>query len=378
MLNLKICLLDFTGQNYDINSLYTESLSRSQLELLYLGTALSVRPNRITLMHERESAKEMHSIQILPFPKDPKQFWSSSDYDLVICLDSLEGSQELRDYLPTKTTLILWTHLPPEHISMLALKDPKVNSIWSGIVCETASIKQGYIEQFQLPETQVHYRYPSIVRSLRQRFATSTELTQLRNPELTLAYTALPHHGLEHLFNLFQLLQEAFSKLQLRILLPPNYEESLAEGKVQKLLATCRKTSGVKVLESQPWPAYVEELLKCHILCNPLGFFDTAAAYTIDALAAGCQVISIMHPSIQEIAHDLPIWISHEPADDYLERYNLAVGDYLKHMLNNPEHALKRSFAQVAAVNTYYTWDLRVWEWESLFFKLLDQDQIAA
>lgn len=377
MLNLNVCLVDFTGQNYDINSIYNDKLSRSQLELLYLATALSVRPNKITLIHERDHAIEMYGINILPRPNNPEDFWPTTDYDLIVCLDSLEGSQEICPFLPSKTKIILWTHLSPEHISMLPLSDPKISQCWSAIVCETASLTQGYIEKFNLPTTQMHYRHPSIVRTLRQRFKTSTELTHLRNPELTLAYTAAPAHGLEHIVNLFQVLQEAISELQLYILLPPDFREDMAENRIQNLLKSCRNIQGIKVIEPQPWPAYVEELLKCHMLCNPLGFFDPAAAYTIDALAAGCQVISVMHPSIKEVAHDLPVWIDHEPTDDYLERYYLAVAEYLKHMLNEPEHALKRSFAQIAAVNTYFTWDLRVWEWESLFYNLLETEAQA-
>lgn len=377
MLNLKICLVDFNHEEYDISSLYNDSMSRSQLDLLYLASALAVRPNQITLLQEREQAKEMYGIRILPLPTDSAQFWSENDFDIVVCLDSLEGSQDIYDHLPEKTLLVLWTHLMPEHIGMLPLKNPEISGIWSAIVCESASLRQAYHETLGLPLEQIHYRYPAIVRTLRRRFSRSSELAKMRNPAPTLAYTAPPDRGLDHILKIFQLLQEAFSDLCLEVLLPGDFQEDLATEAVQQTLQSCRDTDGVSVSPPQPWPSYVEILLKCHFLCNPLGFFDPGAAWMIDALGTGCQAISIVHPSLQEIARDLPIWVEHEPADDYLSRYTRALSEALRLFQEDSDYVLKRAFSQVAAVNTYYTWDLRVWEWESLFFALLEQAQQA-
>jgi len=379
MLNQKICLVDYTSETpYQSNSVYTQRLSRSQLNILYLATALAVRPNQITVLSERESSSQSQNIIYEPLPLEPERFWLEADFDTVICVDSLQGSQDIKPYLPAKTNLVLWTHLPLEHLAMWPLGQPEMHTHWDAIVCASQFLAQSYINHFKLPVEKMSYFWPATVRTLRKRFTQTAELKQVRNASPTLAFTADPSHGLHHLIEMFTALQQGFADLNLHILLPSDFEEELSDEMTQQTLARCRQQPGIVVKEPVPWPSHVENLLQCHILCHPLAFMDLAGTHLIDALGAGCEMLAIAHPGLQVFnCGEHIIWVEAEPADNYLRRYGQALAERLHQHIQDPEALLEKSIKQIADIQTYFTWDLRVWDWESLCYRLQKSKVLA-
>lgn len=364
MLNLKIVLLDSSELAYGINSIYTQALNRSQLELLYLATALSLRPNQVTVLNHRSTPVQEQGIHFLPLADYD---WSQSEADLVIFTDTLENAPEVRAQLPERCKMVLWSHLPPEHIAMLGLQNEAIKALLQGFVFETALLSRLYQAKFGLPVENCFYRWPCMTRSLRRRITESNELLNLRNSHLTLAFTARPDQGLEQVLDMFEVLQAGFSALELLVLLPPAYAELSATGSLAAV-ERARSTPQVQVIEPAPWPSQVEHLFKAHVLCHPLAFTDLGCAQLIDPLATGCKAVLPDHPSLREVAREWAEWVSPEPSEDYLQRYTQAVAKVLQACQQDAETALKQAFRQVAGMGTYYTWDLRVWEWESLLY----------
>lgn len=375
MLNLKICLVDFAEVNYQSNSVYTQTLSRSQLNLLYLGQALAVRPNRISIMSERSNMFSAQGIDYLAFPEDPAAFWSEAAFDVVICLDSLQATHLLKPYLPVHCQLILWTHLPPEHLAMLPLKATAVQNMFAAIICETQNLHQSYIEIFQLPSEKMFFFAPSVVRSLRKRFATTHELSQLRHKNLTLGFMAPPEEGLAELLAIFTTLQAGFSDLQLQIMLPPEFEAP-AES-VQTLLTECMQRPGIVVKEPRPWPSHIEDLLQCHLIAQPITCPHNEVLRLINALGAGCQVVSAEHAALQDVCGSAIQWVTLDPKETYLQRFAQTLAHCLETEVKQPHDSLDQALERVANIQTRLTWDLRVWEWESVLYHLTKPKHLA-
>ncbi|MGV3522959.1 MAG: hypothetical protein ACO1RX_01970 [Candidatus Sericytochromatia bacterium] len=371
MLNLKICLVDFSEDTYTVNSLYNQALPYAQREILYLATALAQRPNRITLVGEHTHAQLDQGIQFEPWPEDAAHFWQAAAFDVVICLDSAAGCQQIRPHLPAGTPLILWTHLPPQHLAMMPLQHAEVRACFQAVICENALLRDYYQGYFGFPAGVCHYRYPTMVRTLRKRFFSSQMLAAVRAPALTLAFTAHPAQGLDQMLEMYELLSQGFSDLRLRVFCPPGLELEHEPQGVQRLVARCRQTPGVEVIPPLPWPTWVEALLVCHVHCNPLSFADPAGAALVDPLAAGCQIVAAEHPGLRELGREHIHWVAAEPESDYFQRYTQTLSAVLERCLNEPETLLAASFRQATYANTLFTWDLRVWEWESLLYRLV-------
>lgn len=254
---------------------------------------------------------------------------------------------------------------------MMPLMHDEVKNCFQAIVCENVLMRNFYVRYFSLSPERCYYRYPTMVRSLRKRFHSTHMLAAVRAPQLTLAYTAHPAHGLEQMLEMHQLLQQGFEGLKLRVLCRPELELASEPEGVQRLLARCRQTPDVEVLDPMPWPSWVDELQRCHVHCNPLGFLDPVGADLVDPLAAGCHVVAPDHPGLREMGREYVHWVSPEPDADYLVRYTQGVSQVLEKCLNHPAEQMVASFQQATHANTLFTWDLRVWEWESLLYHLV-------
>ncbi|PKL74613.1 MAG: hypothetical protein CVV27_19610, partial [Candidatus Melainabacteria bacterium HGW-Melainabacteria-1] len=309
MLNQNICLVDFSEQSYSIKQLYTQSMPRPQLNLLYLATALGVRPNQVTLLSQRDDASQDPQIRLGPLPADPERFWAEAGFDVVVCLDSLAGVSEIRPYLPAQTPLVLWSHLPPRHVAMMPLQHADVREAFAAFVFESFYLVKSYHELYQLPAKRCHYRWPAMVRSLRNRFSRSDQLAAVREPGLTMAFTAHPAYGLSQTLDMFEQFKQTYPELRLRVLTKPGFEPEIAGASVIETLQRCRETADVELLAPMPWPSQVEKLLGCQVLCHPLAFQDLGCSELIDPLAAGCLTVLSEHPGLREIVAEQSVWI---------------------------------------------------------------------
>lgn len=369
MLNQKICLVDFQEAAYQGNSVYTQTLSRSQLDLLYLAQALAVRPNQVSVMSKREQMLSAHGVDYLQLPEHPEDFWPAAAFDAIICLDSLQALHQIRPHAPS-SKLILWTHLPPEHIAMLPLKAPEVQQIFDAIVCETGKLRGAYLEQYQLPPEKVLFFAPAVVRTLRKRFASAHELGQIRHKQLTLGFMARPEAGLTETLNCFETLQAGFSDLQLQIMLPPEFDAEDSSPDAVRLLEQARQMPGVAVKAPCPWTNHIEDILQCHLMLQPVMPPHNEALRLINALGAGCQLIAAEQSSLWDFCHDMVHWVSADPAESFLQRFTQTTAECLTQQINAPADCLDDALEQAAKIQTGLTWDLRVWEWESLLYHL--------
>lgn len=369
MLNQKICFVDFSEQAYTFNSLYTEPMPRSQLDLLYLASALTQRPNQVTVISDRPQATSEAGIEFLPLPEDAERYWSEAEYDIVIGLDSLEAAAQVRPWLPEATPLLLWSHLSPRHVSLMPLQHASVRDAWQGFVMSSYYLSQSAFDAFGLEQDRCYYRWPAMVRSLRKRFTHMGQLATSQNQPPTLVFTAAPSQGLLQVLEMQQQLRERFPELRLRVLQQPGTQEADETEDVQEVLQRCRSSEGVEVFSPMPWPSYAEKLVGAHILCHPLNFCNLDLSELIDALSAGCVAVLCEHPGLREVVGSHAEWLAADPADDYFERYQAQVAELLERRREDGEAFLERSFRQMAHFNTYCTWDLRVWEWESLFYE---------
>lgn len=369
MIQQNICLVDFSDQVYQVNSLYTKALLRPQLNLLYLATALASRGNLVTVVCSQEQAFKDGSIQFLPHPEDPERFWGKALYDIVICLNSLQGSTDIRPYLPEQIPMILWSTLVSQHIAMLGLRHSQVQQAFRAFVVENHMFAQAYVDAFEIDASRTHYRWPGMIRTLRKRFSTIEELKKARNPHLTLLFCSDPLIGLAPTLDIYRRLKVDYPELVLKILLKPGFEWQQSPVALQNLIQEAKQTPGVEVHDPMPWPAFAEALLGCHVLCSPLAFNEPYWAELIDPLSAGCQAVLCRHSDLQLVSVPEIHWIEPEPADSYFERYIAAIKKLLDQCQTETDKFFEVSLEQIANFNTLYTWDLRVWEWESLFFR---------
>lgn len=367
MLQLKIAFVDPSELNYSPNSLYTQALPLAQRNILYLATALSARGHQITLFQAAcETPLQQANLRIQPFPES----WSSQTQaiDVVVHVNTLETLLELSQEASEHPLNILWSFEHPQHLSLLPLSNPALHTHVDLLLFSSPLYKTRFSERYGFPTQHMQIFPVAMTRTLRKRFPHTQALAEQLPEELTLCFIQRPEKGLSETLDMFETLKQGFKDLRLKVLLPA--EERPWSTQENALLDRCQADPQIHVFSPLPRPAYVEQLIQSHILCAPALALEPTLYDLLDALAAGCDGVDLQRPELDSLGQDFMSTIAVEPLETQKVRYTQALAERLSAWDANPQEMIKKRFHVMAQMGTFFTWDLRVWEFESLVFQL--------
>lgn len=368
MLRLNLCFIDASELHYVPNNLYNKPLPTAQRNALYLATALSTRKHQITFIQEGcLQASEHGNLSIEPFPSTV-DYWKSQKFDAIILINNLEPGLELVPHKEPTTALLLWSFNPPKHISLLPFEKKEIQAHFDLVMFSNAILAQQFREHYNASLNTITYFPVAITRTLRKRFSNVKSFTDVLPKALTLSFIQRPEQGLEETLDIFETLCKGFKDLHLQVLLPT--EERPWSKTEAALIQRCESHDGITVFAPMPQPAYVEQLAQSHVLCSPLAHRESNHYAILDSLAAGNHCISLPSETLESLGPNLVTWVDEAPEDTQLIRYTEALAKNLHAWLETPEAMIKQSFDNLATIGTYFTWDLRVWEFESLLFQV--------
>lgn len=371
MLEFKLCFVDCGTMDYTAESPWKIPLGGSQSALCYLSEALASRGHAVTLLNATTTPGIYRGVECLTLPEEPGEFFQSRSFDAVISLNSLLPVSTIRPHLPETTRLLLWTQHAADEVSMAALQHPLLHHAWDCFVFVSRWQRDRYLEKFQLPPTRTCVRRNAIAPSFHYLFPDRASLASAKSKTPTLAYTSVPGRGLSVLIDIFPLLREVFPQLELKIFSSlKTYQEPETEAWLQELYQRCRETEHVELVGSLPQPELVQALAKVHLLAYPNTFPETSCIAVMEAMACGCDIITTQMGALPETTAGFARLVPPEPRDNYTRRYLSALTDALLLWLKEPQHVLNRLSQQVLYTNTRYTWQARIWEWESLLYQV--------
>lgn len=368
MLRFNLCFIDASELHYIPSNLYNKPLPTAQRNALYLATALSTRQHQVTFIQEGCFQSSEHgSLSIVPFPTST-DYWQNQQFDAILLINHLEPGLSLLPYKPQTTALLLWSLHPPKHIGLLPFTQKEVQTACDLVLFSNAVLAQQFREHYKLPFNAATYFPVAITRTLRKRFSHVQSFTNTLPKALTLSFIQRPEQGLEEALDIYDTLCQGFEGLHLQVLLPT--EERPWSKAEEALLQRCESHEGITVFAPMPQPAYVEQLMQSHVLCSPKAHREDNHYAILDGLATGNHCLSLPSKTLETLGPNLVTWIDEAPEETQLVRYTEALAKCLQGWLETPEAMIKHSFDNLATIGTYFTWDLRVWEFESLLFQL--------
>jgi len=198
-------------------------------------------------------------------------------------------------------------------------------------------------------------------------FAEGECITVQKTMPPVLAYTSTPFRGLDLLIAAFPQIRAAVPDARLRVFSSMRvYQSSAAEDEKAfgALYRRCRETEGVEYIGSLQQPELARELRKVAVLAYPNTFPETSCIGVMEALAAGCSVVTSRLGALPETGAGFARLISTgQSRESYVNEF---VGQSM-HILREPieragelESALRR---QVTHLNQACTWPQRAREW---------------
>ena len=365
---MKIGFVNFTPLVYSIDTPYHEPLGGAESSICYLAEHLAERGHQVTLFGRFPGI--FTSRKVRHEPDRNLKDGSAPALDFLVIQNTAYFGIGLRAVLDQNTKLIFWAGHAPDQPTVQDLNDRSFRGVYDAFVMISRWQLEGYLKTFGIERRKCFIAGNAISPAFENIFAGRTNPLSLGKviPPI-LAYTSTPFRGLELLIDIFPKIKrqvpdatlKVFSGMQLYQV--PGGLEQKEYGDLYRL---CRETEGVEYIGSIPQPKLAEELRAVSVLSYPNTFPETSCIAVMEAMAAGCQIITSNLGALSETTAGFAKLI---PVTSGREQY---INDFVQETVTVLEQFRRRdrglmgSLArQVNFANGHYTWGRRAEEWES-------------
>jgi len=214
-----------------------------------------------------------------------------------------------------------------------------------------------YYYQFKIPENK-----SLVIRNAVEKI----EFHEKPKDKINLIYHTTPWRGLENLLKIFKNLK--LSNVELNVcssveIYGKKFEDIYAQ-KYNNLFERCKSAKNVNYLGFVDNKNIIELLKKTHIYAFPSIWPETSCISAIEALSAGCEVITTNLGALYETCSPFSKLVGFDRNLDNLEKkYEKA----LKYSIENfwSKENQKKLNLQYEIMKSTYSWDVRAVEWEN-------------
>jgi len=213
--------------------------------------------------------------------------------------------------------------------------------------------------QFQIPESK-----SLVIKNAIEKI----EFHKKPKDKINLIYHTTPWRGLIHLLKIFKSLN--LKNVELNVCsstkIYGNKFDKVYSKKYESIYNECKTSKNVNYLGFVENKKIIQLLKKMHIYTFPSIWPETSCISAIEAMAAGCEVLTTNLGALYETCAPFGTLVGFDRNLDNLEKkYKKA----LINTINNywSEENQKKLEMQHQAINTLYSWDTRSVEWKNFF-----------
>jgi tetratricopeptide (TPR) repeat protein/glycosyltransferase involved in cell wall biosynthesis len=361
---LRIGLASFYPRPFRTQTPYEQPLGGSESALCFLAEALAARGQDVFLL--TASGETGPSRGVACFPLSPAALRQLPDLDVLVVQNLAGQGQALREALGRGPRLLYWTGHGVEQPAVQALRDPAERAAYDGFVFVSDWQRRRYHSVFGLEPARTVVLRNGISPTFENLFAPGESIRAAKAQPPVLAYTSTPDRGLDLLLEAFPRLRAAVPGTTLEVysgLGLYGFAQAEDQARFGALYERCRATAGVDYVGPVPQPELARRLRRAALLAYPNTVPETSCIAVLEALAAGCVVVTSAWGALPEtgagFARLVPV-AGGQAA--YLDRF---VAEVLA-ALNTPDEQQQQLQRQVAHVGREGTWAglARLWlEW---------------
>ena len=216
-----------------------------------------------------------------------------------------------------------------------------------------------HVYQFKVPENKC-----VVIRNAIEKI----DIVEKPKDKISLIYHTTPWRGLVHLLKVFKNLNLKNVELNIcssTIIYGKKFDVKLGKT-YESLFNECKNTKNVKYFGFLDNKKIIELLKQMHIFTHPSIWPETSCISAIEAMAAGCEVVTTNLGALYETCSPFGTFVNFDRNFDNLEKR------YKKVLLNSIENYWSdknqdKLKLQVKTINSTYSWDVRSYEWKNFF-----------
>ncbi len=259
--------------------------------------------------------------------------------------------------------LVLWNQHADDQKIISYLSRPDERDTWDAFALVSQWQSNAFVQKFGLDETRIGI--------LRNAISPGFENLVLPKPWFlngqapVFAYTSTPFRGLDALLMAWPSIRKTLPGSSLKIYSSMKVYHAEEEAH-EVLYALARDLKGVEHLGSIPQPELAKALARTSVLAYPNTFAETSCIAVMEAMAAGCLVVTSDLGALPETTAGFGILMK-PPASlmDYAWAYARAIGQVMEKAKQESKGLADHLARQVAHINSDCVWSRRAVQWEA-------------
>jgi glycosyltransferase involved in cell wall biosynthesis len=372
---LTIMLVDLIGWDYITETPYQRPMGGSQSAACYLAEELAKLGHQIYLLNHTKTPQVSRGVQCLSNNEDAWKLMPSCDAMVCINAAQLEVLRALRDLGGKKPLLVLWTGHAADQPAIVGLKNKEIHEIIDKLVLVSSWQARQHIDAFHIDSGRIRVLRNAIAPAFVDLFSEEPSVRACKRHPPVLAYTSTPFRGLDVLLHAFPTIRHAIPGTTLKVFSDMSiYQVPIEQDPFSDLYALCRRTEGVEYIGAVAQADLAKHLKSVTCLAYPSTFAETSCISVMEALAAGCVVVTTNFGALPETTAGMARLVPMQDDLPALARdFALQTIEVLQELERLPDESERRLREQIAQVNKTNTWALRAREWVEALIKLRDQ-----
>jgi glycosyltransferase involved in cell wall biosynthesis len=365
---MKIAFLDPINWDYSPLTPFERPLGGSQSAAVYLARELAERGHGVTLFNNISRPGTYCGVDC-PGMSSGVAADRLNHFEAVVVLNSATG-QQLRA-AGVSAPLALWSQHAADQVAVKPLASAEERLAWDAFFLVSRWQAESYAATFGIR--------PERIAILRNAAAPAFQTFERRSPPFfltgappVLVYTSTPFRGLAILLTAFPAIRAAVPGCRLRVYSSMGvYQVPEAADDYRVLYELARALPDCEYLGSLPQAALAEALVEADILAYPNVFPETSCISVMEAMAAGCLVVSSKLGALPETTAGFGFLMDASTELVGMARdFAAALVGLIRAAREKPgefEEGLRRQRSHARAA---YDWATRAREWEQALQRL--------
>ena len=254
---------------------------------------------------------------------------------------------------------ILWMHhfVNQKEAQNLSSKDFVNKLDW--IVYNSNWNFEKHVYQFKVPESKC-----VVIKNAIEKI----NFKEKPKDKISLIYHTTPWRGLAHLLKIFKTLNLKNVELNVcssTIIYGKKFDTVMGKS-YEKIFDECKQMKNINYIGFLKNEKIIELLKKMHIFSHPSIWPETSCIAAIEAMAAGCEVVTTNLGALYETCSPFGTFVNFDRNFDNLEkRYKKILTNSIENYWSDENQ--KKLELQRESINATYSWDVRAIEWKNFF-----------
>ena len=363
-MTFSIAFIDPTRGDYTPDTPRRQPLGGSQSALCYVTEGLAAAGLTVTLVNGTRTPGTVRGVRCVPMAA--MSLDALCGFDVVVLLNGCAPELVARlRAAPGERRLVLWTQHAADEPAIRELADPALRACWDGFALVSRWQMEQYRAAFAIDPARCAILRNGIAPAFAALFPADESVLAAKPWPPVLAYTSAPFRGLDVLLDSLPHIRAALPGTRLRVFSSlEGYQIPAAEDPYRALYQRCRDTEGVEYAGALSQDDLAGELRAATCLAYPNRFPETSCIAAMEAMAAGCLMVSSQLGALPETTEGFArlIPVPAAPAEHAL-RFAEAVADALRPLREESAAWDRRLRRQVDHATATMGWPVRAREW---------------